>query len=359
MEMVVARWLDVAGITSNINYIYPEDMYFNATLSPDGSDISMIGVNAYHTYTWKDPQVGGAAWMIEAMHSDYINDTRAGHTWTSHFVPYNPVRYSPKTGYYPSKMNWMPGTSTYGVRTSYWYTPVNWSLAANEQIVIKLGNSRAWGVTPYGDYDGDDALGAAKAAELISHGMWGELVLGHTVPSSLYSATYYDGSTKTLTLSGPLTIPRNVNSLFPLLNETGTPLIALAVSPVSKYTVELVESGPYLPGVTYNVRVTCLNFTDAAVSGYFHNISLETNNLGTVFGASSHAFAPADSNVWQTTVVFGELRASTTLTVTSGEFPLDVSNTLTISVVPEFPTLLIPVIGIAAAVVVVVRRRKQ
>jgi hypothetical protein len=76
------------------------------------------------------------------------------------------------------------------------------------------------------------------------------------------------------------------------------------------------------------------------------------------YGASSHTFA-WNETIWNTTVVFN---SAGTYNLASGDqyFYLDVSNLYTFvvnGVIPEFPTLLIPVIG-AAAIFVVLRRRK-
>jgi len=355
-EALMLRYLDVTGVMPNWNYMWPEGLWLNATMSPDSSDVAVNGYVQYSMGAWKDMNpvaaIKEAAWLFEPMHSDYVNDTTSHPLWTSHFR-----LYAPSNKYKPTKENWMPGSLNWGSRVAYWYTPRSWNLTDGEKIVIELSDSM-WGVKPY--KGASDAIGQTKANEIYANGVWGEMVLGHTVPLSLYDLNYYDPTTKTLTLEGPLGFTQNRNLLFPKLNETGTPLVPLAVSRVSSYTLELVTQTVYYPGVPYQLTVTCLNYTGAAASGFYHNVTLSSDIAGTTFGETTHAFLPADTNVWVTTVTFGEASSGGHVVATSGEFPLDVSSEMNVVVdIPEFPLLLLPVMGAAVAVVVLLRRRNQ
>jgi hypothetical protein len=354
-EALMLRYLDVTGVLPDWNYVWPEGLWLNATMGPDSSDVTLNGYVQYNMGAWKDMNpvaaIKEAAWLIEPMHSDYVNDTTAHPLWTSQFR-----LYAPSNKYKPTKENWMPGTLNWGNRVAYWYTPRNFNLSDGEKIVIELSDSM-WGVKPY--KGASDAIGQLKANEIYSNGVWGEMVLGHTVPIDLYDLSYYDPASKTMTLEGPLGFAWNGNKLFPKLNETGTPLVPLAISRVSSYTIELEAQAEYLPGVPYALTITCLNYTGAAAAGFYHNVTLSSDIAGTVFDETTHAFLPGDTNVWDTHVTFGDFASAGHIVATSGEFPLDVSSQITIVVVPEFPLMLLPVMGAAVAVVVLLRRRNK
>jgi hypothetical protein len=357
-EALMMRYLDVTGVFTDWNYMWPEGLWINATMSPDGSDVAVNGIVQYNMGAWKDMNpntaIKEAAWLFEPQHGDYVNDTTAHPLWISRYR-----LYCPSTTWKVTKANWVPGTVQWGNQVAYWYAPRNWDLKDGERIVIELQDS-FWGVKPY--KGASDAIGQTKANELYANGVWGEMVLGHTVPLSLYDASYYDADTKTITLEGPMDVARNVNPnpAWAKLNETGTPLVPLAVSRVSSYSMALEAQSMYYAGVPYQLTVTCLNYTGAAASGFYHNVTLSSDIAGTTFGETTHGFLPTDTNVWVTTVTFGEATSGGHVIATSGEFPLDISSDMPVVVdIPEFPLLLLPVMGAAVAVVVLLRRRNQ
>lgn len=351
-EALMVRYLDTQGLLSKM-IPWPEAWYFNATLTPTGADIQSRMTAVYHMTTWKDPNWWGPAYMLEAQHNDY-NDLDG--IWLSRFTPYMSFR-----GYTPLRNQWEPGTNNIGTGVAFWQTPELWNLASGEKLVLKLGNSPHMGYIPYKGSVSDifpknGGGNDAKATEMNTHQMWGELVLGKGLnPSSLYSATYYNHATKTLTISGPTTFTGVPEAGFPGLYAQGTPGIYMDVSKVSKYALSIQGGNPTAPGV-YTLIVTAKNFTDVTVTNWNGTVNLAVT--GAALGSSTHTFVPADNGVWTTTLtisVAGHVEVSSADSV----FSLDVVDLLALDIIPEFPTLLLPVMGAAAMVVVLIRRRDK
>lgn len=354
-EILMHRFLESVGVGKYFQN-YEEDMYFNGTAAPNGADLFVRETAVYHMLAWKDLSVFAAAWNMDTWHTDGCMNTAANpaSTWASRYAPFGPATNRPQ------KMELSPGTVNYGTRVMYWQAPQGFNLTANEKVVIKLPNGLPGvGVTPY--IGASDVIDEAKAAEIRTNSFWGEVILGHGYPSWLYSSTYYNGVTKTLTLQGPLVLNNdpNENPTYPNKNETGSPDFVFAVSKVSYYQVEMVQNlASYTTTTTYNVRVTAKNFTGVTVTNWNGTANLATNNAGTVFGSSSHLFVPGDSGVWTTTVVFGSGNSNTYINATDSSFPLDVNGAcgpLNVLVIPEFGLLVLPIMGLAA-IVAVVRR---
>jgi hypothetical protein len=360
-EVLYARYLDKVGIDQ---YWQPwgEDWYLNGTLSPINGDIQERMTSAYHMTSWKDPDKFVTTWMLEPQHNDYTRDTLAHLQWKSRFDPYYWGYYA--AAYHPARTGWLPGQAYYGQDVHYWNTPMNWNLTADQSLVIKLptgSNRPGGGIEPY--WSNTYSLPFAAKAEMLSHLKWGEWVLGHGYPSKLYSTTYYNAATKTITIQGPDTFAQNPNHLaggsppYSRINETGSPLFLLDITPVSKYDLTIDEAGPYSAGVAYTLRVTPKNFTGVAVTDWNGTVTL-TPPVGITLGASTHTFSGSEAS-WTTTITAS---AAGTYNVGSADsyFSLDVSDLFPFTfgaVIVEFPTLLIPVIG-AAAVLVALRRRK-
>jgi len=348
-EVLMMRYLDDAGVMSNVP-TYTEDAYLNGTIGPNGGDLETRMVNSYHMTAWKDPSFYSAAWMLDAWHFDWReNDAKHLATyWKSRFT-----NYEAKTGHTPVTPEWAPGTVWYGQDVAYWQPPMNWNLTANENIIIKLPTRPAFGIAPYASTS--DTLNAAKVTELNNHKVWGEMVLGNCYPASVKS--YYDSATKTLTLNGPMNFDPVRNGLFPTLNLTGSPMFVFDVARVSDYAMAMVEPGPYSPGVTYHATVTALNYSGVVVTDWNGTVDM-TASAGVTLGATSHWYRPADLGVWTVDVVFTAPGVQT-ITATDRNNSADVFDTLTTpAVIPEFPTLLIPVIGAAALVVVFAKRTR-
>ncbi len=372
MDALLLRFMDVTGLMTNFQP-WPEDWYLNGTITSTQANIQSRMVTFDHMTSWVDygafkaPGTSGAtwagAWTMEPGHADW---TYGDVGWMSRYNPYSAYALT----YRPGKYMLAPGSNYYGtpdthdtVNTArgvaYWVTPRAWDLVAGEKMVVKLADA-FWAVQPYkGTAAEDFGKGGStlKKAEVLANGYWGEMVLGHGKDDTLYSASYYDAATKTLTFTGPMNFADQTNTQYPSLQQTGSPLIITSVSRVSNYSMRIVESGPYWVGDTYTLEVTAKNFTGATVTGWNRTVSLQVTQGSAVLGSSSLTFAPADAGVKTTTIQF---TAEGTVVVKSEDlgFPLDVFGEITIPVlIPEFPTLLIPVIG-AVAVFVALRRRK-
>jgi hypothetical protein len=330
IEYLMNRYLDRAGIASNL-VTSPEDWYLNGTVGPGGADISSRYVSVYNLMSWKDPGFYTPSWQIDVVHMDYTPNTAlhigTGGKWLSRFNPYNPTKTLK-----PTYMAWSPGTLTYGQGVAYWYPPMNWNLASGEKLTVKLppASQSVMGYTPYLGTGTQDTLTQAKIDELQAHTVWGELGLGTLYPSSLRSNTYYNSATKTLTIVGPTSFPRNPNSAFPLINATGSPNFQFDVMRVSNYTMAMQEAGPYNTGVTYHLQLTAKNVTGATVTDWNGTVDL-TATTGTTLGATSLWFGPGSNGVVSTTVTFTSGGAKT-LAVTDRNNSLDIRNSIPVTV---------------------------
>jgi hypothetical protein len=357
LEFLMQRYLDRVGLMSKL-VTSPTDWYLNGTVAPTGADIFTRYVSTYNIVATKDPGFFSSAWMIDVLHSDYTPNNALHQPingkWLSRYNQY----MATKT-YKPTYMVWSPGTLTYGTGVAYFYPPMNWNLLAGEKLLVKLpaSNKEVLGYIPYKGTGAQDTLTQNKQNELQSNTIWGEVGLGTMFPASLRSSTYYNHATKTLTITGPTAFPRNPNVAFPLLNATGSPNFQFDVMRVSNYQMAMQEAGPYVPGQTYHLLMTAKNVSGATVTDWNGTIDL-TATAGTTLGKSILWFGPGSNGVVSTTVVFTTLGAKT-LTATDRNNSLDVFNSITYTSVGEFPTLLIPVIGIMAAVVITVGRRDK
>jgi hypothetical protein len=357
MEVLMARYLDVQGVWPNFCYIYPDDWYFNVTLSPTGCDFQSRMNSAYLLTTWKDPNWWGPSWMLESEHVDY-NDYSA--IWISRFMDYQ--AYS--SSWRPLRAQWEPGTNNIGARSAYWSTPALWNLATNERLVVELPSGGYMGYVPYKGTVSDvfpknGGGNDLKVAELNTHQMWGELVLGPgTFPADIYDATYYDAATKTLTFEGPTSWGGNMNPepAYNFLYETGSPMFMLDVAKVSAYELSILGGPPTAPG-TYTLVVTAKNVTGQTVTNWNGTVNLAVTGPATL-GPSTHTFVVGDNGVWTTSLTItgpGPIEVSSVDSI----FTLDVTFVLPLNIIPEFPSLLVPVMAAASMIVVLIRRRDK
>ncbi|HEX9908437.1 MAG TPA: PKD domain-containing protein, partial [Thermoplasmata archaeon] len=221
-DVMLVRWMEAAGIWTSMQ-AWADDWYLNATIGPTMGSVHSRAVMGYHMTAWQDasnPTLG--SWMIEAVHLDWAGNT-ALHT--SYQSPYN--AYDPDLTNGVMRMSYLPATVQFGNRVSYWLAPQEWDLVAGEKIVVKLpgADMQVLGVTPAAS--GNDVIGDAKLAEIMGLSYLGELVPGTGWPTDLGS--YYDPATKTITLVGPMNLPRNENTLNPGLLETGSPMFMFNV----------------------------------------------------------------------------------------------------------------------------------
>ncbi len=359
-ECLMTRYMDVQGLMHNF-IPWPEDWYFNATITTTGANVDSRMEAVYHMTTWKDTNWWGPAYMLEAQHNDY-NDLGSG--WVSRFTDYMAYDTPGPGAYTPTRQQWVPGTNNIGAECAYVVTPTLWNLGMYEKLIVKLPTGPHMGYIPYQGSVSDlfpknGGGNDAKIAEMNTHQLWGELVLGPgTLNSALYSNTYYDATNKTLTINGATTWPGNMNphAGYTTLYETGVPKLMFDVAKVSNYQMDIVEGMPTGPGV-YTLRVTAKNVSGNTVTDWNGTVNVGVTGPATL-GASTHVFVPGDSGIWQTTLTITGA-GTVTVTTTDSLFTLDVTDTLVITGIPEFPTLLLPVMAAAAMIVVFIRRKPK
>jgi len=313
----------------------------------------------YHMTTWKDTNWWGPAYMLEASHVDY-NDLGGG--WASRFFDYMAIDSSG-----PTRQQYEPGSNNFGVEAAYVCTPTLWNLGDREKLVIKLPTGPHMGYIPYKGTVSDvfpkqGGGNDAKVAEMNTHKMWGELVLGPgTLPSGLYNVSNYSAATKTLTINGPTNFAGNMNPHpgFTTLYETGVPKLMFDVAKVSTYAMTFPSGTPTAPG-DYTLRVTAKNITGATVTDWNGTVTLAVTGASIVGGVMTHAYVPG-TGIWDTTLRIPSGGAPVTVTSTDSLFTLDVTDSITFTptLIPEFPTLLMPVMMAAAMIVVFIRRRPK
>lgn len=371
-EILMERFLEAAGIAQNFQN-YPEDFYLNGTGTPTGGDLIVRQVAVYHMLAWKDMKFYNAAWNLDTIHTDACLNDALKHpatSWSSRYTLYGVNGVGTD---HPAKIEWSPGTTMYGQRVMYWQGFLGFNLIVGEKLTVKLGNSAAIGYNPYSGTSDVFEDNVAKMAEITSHAVWGELVLGNGYPNSgTYNlSNYYDHATKTVTMVGPLLVNSdpNENLLLGNRNETGCPDFIFGVSKVSNYLVEVVgASPPYTAGVPYTLRITAKNLSDSTVTSWNGTVQLVSNNPSTTFGASSHLFTGSgggnDNGVWTTTVTFGSGKSNSYVNATDGWYPIDVNGFggawQVDPVIPEFSLMLMPVFaGVMIAVISISRRRRK
>jgi hypothetical protein len=313
IDALMLRYMEVTGLMNNIN-VWPEDWYLNGTLTSTYANIQSRMVTFDHITQWKDYSVYTGAWMIEPVQSDW---TYSEGLWMSRYNDYDAYALN----YRPGKEMWAPGSNFYGEDdiyttaqstqgVAYWVTPRAWDLADGETIVVKLADA-FWAIEPYKGVALEDFAkgvgGVLKTAELMQHDYWGEMVLGHGPDASLYSSTYYDPATKTITYAGPMTFADDNNGMHAALEQTGSPLIVLSVSEVSHYTMRIVEAGPYVSGVPYTLEVVAKNYTGVTVADWNGTVNLALPMGGATLGATSHKYLVSEAGVWTTSITFDGL----------------------------------------------------
>ncbi len=336
-DCLMMRYMDVQGLMSNF-VGWSEDYYFNASISTDRAEIHTRATVAYHMTTWKDPAYWGAAWMLESQHYDY-NDLDG--LWVSRFTPYSSYDTPGPGAYTPLRMQWEAGSNNIGTKVAFWNTPHVFNLATGETLTLKLPTGATMGYMPYKGTVSDlfpknGGGNDAKAVEMNTHQQWGEMVLGPgTFPNSLFSSSYYNGTSKTLTMVGPTNLARDTSTvgygglLHPELNQTGSPMFMFDISPVSDYVMAL-PAGPYTTGVAYSMTVTARNISGNTVTNWNGTVNMVAS-AGVTLGAAQHVYVPADGGVWTTTATF-TTTGSKTITATDSLFSLDVTTTLPVNV---------------------------
>jgi hypothetical protein len=353
-DVLLIRYLEKAGVWE-YNEGWCDDWYLNMTVGPNQGDFDMRAVVGYHLTAWKDSLFFSGGWGLDTVHLDWCGNKPTHESYPS---PYNP--YDPDETDLVHK-SWSPGTTNYGKDVSYYLAPLEWDLAEGEKIIIELPPEDL-DVIAYEPYVGaSDTLNEAKLTDYYDHSYWGTLAVGNGWPyeGPTNLKNYYDEETRTLTLEGPIDFPRNELTGYPGLLDCGSPSFFFDVSNVSTYELSIVEPDPYLPGVDYTLTVTAKN-NSGNVIRCNNTIDLSSDDLGAVFGSATHTFDFSENGVWSTTVRLSEV-GSWTIAVDDRYYAPDVDGCLGVTAIPEFGMILIPVVGVAAMMLLMrsARRRKK
>ena len=353
-EGLLVRYMEAAGVWKYME-AWPDDWYLNITIGPTQGDVFSRSVNGYHMTAWKDANNFIGGWNLETVHIDWCNNDAPLHLgYPSPYAPYDPETTNVK------KVSWLPGTTQYGNEVSYWLPPQEWDFVLGETmtIVLPAADVPILGIVPY--RGAADSPIPEQIPGMISNMYWGELTMGNGYPADLDQ--YYDAGTRTVSIVGPVDFAPLINSYGVM--ETGAPTFMFDVSPVSYYDVAISGSAPYYAGTDYTLTVTAKNQTGVTVpyNGTVTLTSTDTNILlGGAAQPATHAYVPGDAGVWTVTLQFGTLGMQD-VTATDLWLPDDVTGVLTVDVtdwIPEFPTMLIPVIGAVAMFVFLGKRARK
>jgi hypothetical protein len=363
MDVQIVRYLEAANITRKGFQSWMEDMYLNLSISPSMSNATLRGTCAFELEAWEDESdnVWSGGWSLEPSHIDYVGNT-VGHTsYTSPFNAYDPDQTT------WAVMEYVPGTTRYADNCSYCWTPMNHSLVQYESMIIKAPLGDVLGLDPDPALGSSDTLDAAKQDELISRLYWGRMVLADDVYPRDIVRNSYNSTTKTLTLTGPLSFPVGEQ---PYSGGEGvllhsSPSFMFDVAKVTSYQVAV--TGAHMVTMADTITVTALNGTGATVVDWNGTVLLPCDDALATLGSSTHTFDPlTDMGVWSTTVTWGT-EGTWYVNATDQWFsPTNVvgavigsSGPITIAIIPEFGALLLPVIGAIATFVMISGRRRK
>lgn len=374
MDALICRYLEAANLTGSFGQMesnfygtvrlsnrgvwqdYGEDMYLNLSISPNMVNATYRQTCLYHLTAWEDPSAStfSGTWMLEMMHLDYCGNTIVPphQRYKSPYDKYDPdywsIQVPPEVR---SRLSLSPGTMRYGQNVSYWIAPEVRNLSQYEKIIVSIDtNGRdVIGILPY--VAANDVRDNIKMNDLMqNHTYWGRLKLGDGCLPRTEIRNGYDPEDKVITLEGPMeyTLTHGVDYWNDYANGRvyayGVPLFIFNVVKVDYYDV--VVAGPHMVGLKDTVTITAKNASGATVTDWNGSISLDCNDSAAVLDSSSHAFILANNGQWQTNVTWGTAGVYT-INVTDDTY-LDISgapSTPVGVVIPEFPAILIPVVG--------------
>ena len=320
-EFLLIRYMEAANLMRYWQG-WSDDWYLNITIGPDGGNVHSRAVTGSHMYATKDTLNNINGWALEATHVDWCGNSGMHQSYPSPYSVYDP-KWTDAT-----HVSWAPLTVNFAKPVSYTRPPMHWNLTAGETFIVKLpsASTSVLGYNPKASTS--DILGATKIAEMAGNMNWGEMVMGNGYPNSGANnlKNFYNPTTKTITLVGPLNFAKNWNPAFPNLLETGAPMFKLNVARVSDYGLEIVgDTPPYdnlIPGTPYTLRVTAKNITGNTVTDWNGVVDLTSSNI--ILAEISHMFVASDQGVWQTTfqlVDYGDF----SIMARDRTFPLDVA----------------------------------
>jgi hypothetical protein len=351
-------------------------------------------------------------------HPDYLpNIIGTQDTYPSPFNKYQLGGSGPNdvyTGDQTRSYNWNgPGSLLFNTNASVCLlTPQVRNLTAYEAILADLNilsspwlvakgwtakyGSQTMAMQPYASPSA--TIGAAKTDEFNRWLYWGVVKLGKGSYPQAQVLAGYNAATKLLNLSGGATglaMPHVFNVDYwggvpagPGARQTSEiytksqPAIQIDVSPVASYGVAL-PAGPIMTNTDYWVKVTPLNGTgqvpmtqgsSSNPSHYFFNgtVTFSTNSVGATWpgnGSTTKTFnnATVGGVVWNTVRFLNADPVGTfsyvnvtdgQFTYIAGETPVGSSGPITI-MIPEFTTILIPIVGMMAIFFVFRSRKKK
>jgi hypothetical protein len=323
-EFLLIRYMEAANVMKYWQG-WSDDWYLNITIGPDGGNVHSRAVIGSHMYATKDSINNINGWALEGTHVDWCGNSGPHQSYVSPYTYYDP-KWTDAT-----HVSWAPLTVNFAKPVSYARSPLHWNLTAGEKFIVKLpsASTSMIGYTPKASTS--DILGATKIAEMAANMNWGEMVMGNGYPNSGTNnlKNFYNPTTKTITLVGPLNFAKNWNPAFPNLLETGAPMFKLDVAKVGEYSLEIVgDTPPYddlVPGTPYTLRVTAKNVTGITVTDWTGTVDLTSSNI--VLAEVSHMFVASDLGVWQTTfqlVDYGDF----SIVARDRTFPLDVAGVI-------------------------------
>ncbi len=122
MEALMTRWLHEAFMPTEW---YMEDMYLNATIGPDDSEIWLTAAVGYALTASETLEDGTPCWTWQAMLQDCVESSPEYSI--SDFDPYVDMGF----------FNTYPGNDWYGETMPYDYTPGAWNLSENETMTFE------------------------------------------------------------------------------------------------------------------------------------------------------------------------------------------------------------------------------
>ena len=344
----------VSELTKTIFQNWMEDMYLNVSISPSMSNTTLKATANYHLGLWEDddPDVWMSGWSIEAQHMDWCGNTNSHKSYPSPYNEYDPDQYPTENRYRLSRVPW---TTHFGANVSYWIAPMEHDMAEWERIIIQAPSTDV--ICFYPGKSATDDLDTART-NLQNNQYWGTMVLskGGNYPQAVIESAY-DPATKTITLVGPIDFPTASWSWGGL--QFGIPSIMFDVSPVSHYeiTSDLADDSKYTSGMTFNLYVTAKNSSGVTIAGWNGSVDLAASpSTGVTFGSTHLTFDGLTGIVTTTVTISGS--ADVNITATDSWFTSEIYGWNLFVLIPEFSTLIVPIVG-AMAIFFIVRSRKK
>jgi hypothetical protein len=353
-DILLWRMLDVGNVSPYFQIGNTEDTYLNLTISPTHADVYYDAVTCYSLSAGKDPDSWTPCWMIESANTDYVSDTASGHsTWPSAYDP-----YSNTVNDQLNMPNYASGTSTFGDLVSYTYAPERWNLTDTDKVVIELPANTT-------DVPGFDLVGGVSFDQpsLYSMMFWGKMSY---LWSDVDNQSEYYLNNRTIIVRGPAEPAVGYDDIYTNLIDGGYPTWYFGVAEASFFDVQWTTPGDKQTSVPCDLTVTAMtNKTGTVVTDYNGTVNFTSTIPGTTLPANysfQNSGVGADNGVHTFTLTFnqagsGKVNCSDILHSAWGD---DIGGqvSVTVNLIPEFTSLLIPVIGIAA-VFLLVRARKR